>query len=103
MEGLTEGRIVHYIPLADGGDGAELASDRHCAAMVVRVFEPGGGPDGEANLLVFLDGSNDGFGDTPNSPTRWVTSRKFSETNEPGTWHWPERTTPVLNPFTITP
>ena len=81
MEGLIEGRIVHYMPTKEECPGVS----HHMAAIVVRVF--GAGTD-MANLTVFGDWSNDGL----NPPgVFWATSRHYSETNEPMTWHWPER------------
>jgi hypothetical protein len=89
MEGLIVGRIVHYV-LEDGPNAGE---DR--PAMIVRVWNL---ETGYCNLLVFLDGINDGHkieyqaGGTI-APMLWKTSRSFdSETKAPGTWHWPERT-----------
>lgn len=95
MDGLTEGRFVHYV-MADG---------QHRPAQVVRVW----GTDGVVNLVVTLDGSND-RGSTPYPLAKdvkadphegqqhqvdplhwWATSVRYSEAAEPGTWHWIER------------
>ena len=80
MEGLTEGRIVHYvIPDNEPGAGA------HRPAIVVRVWA-----NGCCNLQVFFDGTNDGNPELP--PVRWVTSVLHDETGTQGrTWHWIER------------
>lgn len=83
MEGLTEGRIVHYV--VSERDLASRAAGEHCPAMVVRVFDK---TNGLANLLVFLDGSNSGV---VNAHTMWVTSRHYSESPAPSTWHWIEK------------
>jgi hypothetical protein len=77
MEGLTEGRIVHYV-LADGPNAGQ-----HRAAMVVRIWDQ---RQGYVNLQVFSDGSNDG-GQYANAPV-WVTSVQYSEEAKPRTWHW---------------
>lgn len=97
MDGLIEGRIVHYV-LAEG-DVEEIKKSRsytrehignpvmvgeHFPAIVTRVFpnEFGTGNPG-VNLQVFLDGSD----------SLWVTSRHFAkpEDIEFGTWHWIEK------------
>ena len=96
IEGLTVGRIVHYV-LEDG-----RCKGDHRPAIVVRDWKA---DNGLCQLQVFTDGSNDGFKDVhifhlknderhefhtvPN--TVWRTSVHYSETMEPGTWHWPER------------
>lgn len=80
MEGLTEGRIVHYV----------LEGGRHRPAIVVMVCPKGWGyPDGAVQLQVFTDGSNDGK--EYESGMVWRTSVQYSETQEPETWHWIER------------
>lgn len=47
MDGLVEGRIVHYV-MPDG---------KHTPAIVVKVWDHTG-PNGTSNLQVFTDGSN---------------------------------------------
>lgn len=83
MEGLTEGRICHFV-MADG---------QHRPAIVVRVWKTGEAdyPDGTVQLQVFTDGSNDpGVG--RDQGTIWKTSvHSDEETKSPGTWHWIER------------
>lgn len=80
MEGLTEGRIVHYV-MEDGAHAGE-----HRPAVIVRVWRK---DNGCSNLQVFTDGENDG----PEyaSGLAWKTSRHYSEGKEPGTWHWIEK------------
>ena len=76
MEGLTEGRIVHYV-LPEG-----RSKGQHRPAMVVRVWW------GTAvNLQVFVDGSNDGYA----SGMTWRTSVHYDPDGAPDTWHWIER------------
>ena len=89
MDGLTEGRIVHYV-LDEGRSKGE-----HRPAIVVKVWRPGEAnypPEkGVCNLQVFTDFGNDfpkdhdGYGGQV-----WATSVEFSEDKEPGTWHWIE-------------
>ena len=94
MEGLTEGRIVHYV-LRDGEFGYSPLPGlpptlNHRAAIVVRVFSVPAAynTDGEANLLVFLDGLNDS---ADGSPLAWFGSVKYDPNGGAGTWHWPEK------------
>jgi hypothetical protein len=78
MEGLTPGRIVHFV--ADW----ESAQGQHRPAIIVSLPDPSGT---DANLQVFKDLNLD-----PNPmPTFWVERVSYSETAEPGTWHWIER------------
>lgn len=79
MEGLTPGRMVHYV--VDGGDGM----GEHRPAVVVSLAEDG--PEGAANLAVFVDLDKDRLP----IDTLWRPNVPFSETGEPATWHWIER------------
>lgn len=78
MDGLTEGRIVHFV----------LATGEHRPAIVVRNWNIESKP-GYVNLLVFADGSNDGEWGKPN--VVWETSVDYSEEPQVRTWHWIER------------
>ena len=80
MEGLTEGRMVHFV-MQDG---------EHRAAVVARVWRPQT-PErpGYCNLTVFTDWGNDGPGN--DTGFRRETSILYSEAKEPNTWHWIER------------
>jgi len=84
MEGLTEGRIVHYI----------LLNGEHRPAIVVRVFDSGRAY-GLANLVVFSDGSNDKgsvSGSVSEQGIFWATSAHFDpEGKKHHTWHWIEK------------
>jgi len=89
MEGLIEGRIVHYV-LPDGNSKGD-----HRPAIIVRVFESMR-ESGTVNLLVFTDCLNDV--DPRDSQTAsygsgvtWATSVHYSEEKGPRTWHWIER------------
>jgi hypothetical protein len=100
IEGLTEGRIVHYV-MPDGS----------CRpAIIVRVWQdlqkelPG-----YSNLCVFRDGSNDdaivcqrtnltvphcGCDEGHSQPAGWplsfwATSVVFADKRKHHTWHWP--------------
>jgi len=87
MEGLTEGRIVHFV----------LSSGEHRPAIVVKNWRGEWGyaeEDGFVNLQVFVDGSNDNTVypvSTPPSYMVWETSIKYSAEPEPRTWHWIEK------------
>ena len=102
MEGLTVGRIVHYvlseddarainarriatnqIPISEHipglqyhvGNSAEAGE--HCAMVIVKVWND----QGLINGKVLLDGMDD----------YWVTSKSFSDEKKPYTWHWIEK------------
>lgn len=87
MQGLTVGRIVHYV-LQEGRNAGQPR-----AAMVVRVLDSPVVPDGVVNLHVMLDGLNDAGAENqvPDHMSAWVTSVHYSEEPKPGTWHWPPR------------
>lgn len=92
MDGLTEGRIVHFV-MPDG---------KHAPAMIVKVWQD----NGLSNLQVITDGTN-AFPYTPEETELfkmagmdlesvkhghvWVTSRSYSEEPKLGTWHWIEK------------
>lgn len=89
MQGLTEGRIVHYV-LPDGRSEGE-----HRPAIVVKVW---GADDGVCNLQVFTDYTNDYDPEEhPNQPRAngsngnfWATSVQHDAEKSSGTWHWIE-------------
>lgn len=97
MQGLTEGRIVHFV-LPDGKSEGE-----HRPAIVVRVWAQSE-TEATVNLTVFTDHHNDydpHKSQTGNHPTdtylvggeygiMWATSVQYDETKAPGTWHWIE-------------
>lgn len=81
MEGLIEGRIVHYT-LDDKGT--------HRPAIVVKVLrqtEQDAPPiiNGACDLMVFLDKDDAGF------PFQFTSSCINSENKIFDTWHWIER------------
>ena len=83
MQGLTEGRIVHFV-LPDGKN-----KGHHRAAIVIRVFE-----GGVINLRVFTDFTNDYPAEEyyDNAGIVRASSVEFDEEEKlPGTWHWIER------------
>lgn len=103
MQGLTEGRIVHYV-LPDGDSEGE-----HRPAIVVKVWsqsDPGQPDYATVNLTVFTDHENDykrhkpdvhqdsGYNNlfgTPSDGLMWATSVTFdNDKKEAGTWHWIE-------------
>jgi hypothetical protein len=89
MEGLTEGRVVHYV--MDRG----RYQGEHRPATVVKVWR---GADGQAQangvcqLQVLYDGTND-IPDAVGAHMFWATSVIYADPaeNKPGSWHWPER------------
>lgn len=94
MEGVSEGRIVHYVP-AEHDDHLSKAhrEGRHLAAIIVRDWKSA---TGVVNLIVFPDGRNDlgnerylGGGSLVSGVL--VESRAHDPEGTPGTWHWPER------------
>ncbi len=85
MEGLTPGRIVHYV--AYGTPGGEYQAGAHRAAIVAEVLpsydvQPDGTPAREEGtcILMVINPTGIHFNTAP-----------YSETHEPGTWHWIER------------
>lgn len=82
MEGLTEGRMVHYV-LPDGPSHGQ-----HRPATVVKVWDVSG-CEGYVNLQVFTDGSNDG--EKYASGLYWATSKCYSQEPKEDTWHWIEK------------
>ncbi len=102
MEGLIEGRIVHYVLTPDdairinqrrvpgAGHGSNWPAGaqahvgnpnmagEHCPMMVVRVWDQSENGNGCCNGQVLLDG-NDSY---------WVTSCLFDAEASQGTWHW---------------
>jgi len=102
MNGIVEGRIVHYVlneldteriieqrERQTGASGVvSIAAGNlpkageHVAMMIVRVFPHViGNDDSGINGQCLLDGND----------SLWVTSRKFDEGKSPGTWHWIEK------------
>lgn len=81
MDGLTPGRIVHFV-ISDNTRNA----GEHRPAIIVKVWDQ---TSGNVNLHVFLDGSNDdavdGQGDA------WITSVPYSKEPQSRTWHWIEK------------
>jgi hypothetical protein len=87
MDGLIEGRIVHYVLPAEQNCKEPGA---HRPAIVVRVCPPEWYPpsEGRVNLQVFTDFEND----YPKSDGHiWATSVGYDPDKAPGTWHWIEK------------
>lgn len=85
----TVGRIVHYV--LQEADGAERVGEVR-PAIVVRAGQ------GYINLLVFLDGVNDGCQVQYQHCDLWRPSVSHAPPHSgeggahvPGTWHWPPR------------
>jgi hypothetical protein len=89
MEGLTPGRVVHYV-LTEGDPVKQHAIGEHRSATVLKVLNA----DGSANLRVDIDGSNDAdnwyVGDAGPPLSFWATSVLPDPDGSPGTWHWIE-------------
>jgi hypothetical protein len=96
MDGLVEGRIVHYV----------MPNGEHRPAIVTKVWDREN-QSGCSNLNVFTDYSNDlpytqaetdnmknNFGinlDEVRHGHIWRTSIMFSAEPKPHTWHWIEK------------
>lgn len=92
MNGLTEGRIVHFVlPASEGNllarDISPASAGQHRAAIVVRVLDQ---ETGMSNLTVFLDGGNDQPSVIEPPRTMGFGSVFYDEYQGPGTWHWPD-------------
>ena len=85
IEGLIEGRIVHFVP---GPNDGFSSPEEHRPAVIVRVWDRTG-DSGSVQLQVFTDGGNDGPGKA--SGLFWAMSVMHSERPEPRTWHFIER------------
>jgi len=68
--------------------GTPSSRGHHRPAIVVDTWgtERLGEAYWNVNLVVFVDGMNDGYP----ANTLWKTSVLFSRELKPGTWHWPE-------------
>ena len=84
MDGLAEGRIVHYV-LPDGRCEGE-----HRPAIIVKVWEAHR-VQGTVNLQVFTDSQNDYLAGPATHGIMWATSVPYSEEPKPRTWHWIEK------------
>ena len=87
MEGLTEGRMVHFV-LDEGPSRGQ-----HRPAVVVKVWRvtqegnlQSSPENGSCNLQVLTDDRNDSL-----PPLMWRTSVLYDEAGGEGTWHWIER------------
>lgn len=83
IEGLTVGRMVHYVlPLGPGKGG-------HRSAVVACVHLE---PAGAVNLHVFLNGDKDGVTKDGKLVDRtFETYVPFDTKKGPGTWHFVEK------------
>lgn len=75
IEGLTEGRIVHYVAY----------NSRHLAGIVTGA----GDAENTADLAVFTNMKN--VAGNKNGGLQFHFEVAYSENKEPGTFHWPER------------
>ena len=88
MQGLTEGRIVHFV----------LESGEHRPAIVVRVWRlvhegniKVAPENGCCQLQVFTDSDEAGKYNDMLPPVMWRTSVLNDPQCAPGTWHWIEK------------
>lgn len=107
MDGLVEGRIIHYVLRKQDADSIVLSRQigimgnmglpndvkrnrgnwcnegDHVPMMIVKVWPDEFGKDNPGvNGQCFLDGNDQ----------MWITSSKYDESGkEPGTWHWIEK------------
>jgi hypothetical protein len=82
MEGLTEGRMVHYVTY----------NNRHLAAIVIGHMEGATAlkhPISFADLAVFMN--MDKVNGLKNFGLQFHSQVAYSEDKEPGTWHWIEK------------
>lgn len=86
MEGVIEGRRVHYVLEQRFGIRTNVVG-QHRAADILKVWDE---HSGYVNLQVLLDGSNDTSTGAPFVGGLWVTSVRHSDGKEPGTWHFIE-------------
>lgn len=90
MDGLTEGRMVHYV--LSTSDPSPVRPQRnvgeHRPAIITKVW----GPTGTVNLQVITDSDEQQYSNDQRPPLMWKTSVAFDETEKkPGTWHWIEK------------
>lgn len=76
MDGLTEGRITHYVAY----------NGRHLAAIITGVVDT---LAGTANLVVFTDMRN--VNGEQSGGVQFHFNVPHSDEPTPGHWHWPER------------
>jgi hypothetical protein len=91
MEGLIEGRIVHYV-LTEADvkmlrhEDNNISEGMHCPMIIVRVWSETGNVDGQ----VFLDGPA-GYWAQKVNPDPHPESELKPNVRKSGTWHWIER------------
>jgi len=81
MEGLTEGRIVHYVAY----------NNRHLASIIIGL-NPGAEAEMpvKTDLAVFTSMRN--IAGTRNGGLQFHFDIPYNDGKTPGTWHWIERT-----------
>lgn len=76
IPGLTPGRMVHWVK----------SEGEHRPAIVTSIAD---GAAGLVNMIVFMDGANDGH--AANSCALWLEARQFDPVGAVNTWHFIER------------
>jgi hypothetical protein len=89
MDGLTEGRMVHYVLAEHDESPVRPARNvgEHRPAIIVKVW----GPTGTCNLQVITDSDEHRYSNDQRPPLMWKTSISYDESGKPGTWHWIEK------------
>ena len=77
LPGLVEGRIIHYVAY----------NQRHLAGMVIGHDASQG--YSQADLVIFTNVSN--VKGVKNFGVQFQEDVEYSDSKEPGTWHWPEK------------
>lgn len=78
MDGVTEGRNVHYVAY----------NQRHLAALLIGVNPATDTTSESVDLAVFTSMSN--VAGEKNFGIQFHQNVRYSDTKEPGTWHWIE-------------
>lgn len=84
MEGLTAGRIVHYV-MNDGH------KPDHRAAIVINTRPRKAASEEEVNLVVFSRGHAEDMQGDNHGASRIFDNVPYDENQSRGTWHWIER------------
>lgn len=89
MEGVTAGRVVHYVPYPHEAPKGEV----ECLGAFIAGIGVNEGNYAELNLNIATNGDHfiQGIHDHSHEPWVFRPSVPYSISNLPGTWHWPER------------
>ena len=93
MDKPSVGRIVHYV--AYGTPGGEFPVGAHRAAIITEVYGPGSMPPSGTVIQIDEHGNGTSVGLCVLNPTGQFFNRGVPHdptAQQPGSWHWPERT-----------